>query len=175
MRDDELDEFRLLFDRHHAFIYRFLYCMVGDAETAQELAQETFFRAYKAWGSFRGESEASTWLCGIARNVARNSMRTVRRSPLRPVEEITGDILSPEHERPDKELLSRELREAVRGALRELDVDKREAFTLKVLQRKSYEEIAAMTGAAIAKLKTDVHRARLQMRAILSPYLESKR
>jgi RNA polymerase sigma-70 factor (ECF subfamily) len=71
-------------------------------------------------------------------------------------------------------MLSRELRDAIRDALLRLDADKRAAFTLKVMEGMSYEEIAAATGSAVAKLKTDVHRARLQLRAELAGYMEER-
>jgi RNA polymerase sigma-70 factor, ECF subfamily len=172
--DVELEEFRLLFERHHAFVYRFLFCLVGDGDAAQELTQETFFRAFKARETFRRESSASTWLCGIARNIARNSARSALRSRMRPVG-AADETTTPATKRPDHELLTRELREALRHALSQLDTDKREAFIFKIVQGLSYEEIAIITGAAIGKLKTDVHRARLQMRGLLAPYLEHKR
>lgn len=169
------DDFRVLFERHHAFIYRFLYCLVGDAHLAQELTQETFFRAFRARQTFHGDSAASTWLCGIARNVARNFARSARRSRFRLASELPAEAAAATGTSPDRELLSRELREAIRVALLELDDAKREAFTLKVLQRRSYEEIAAITGDAVAKLKTNVHRARQELRALLAPYLGQKR
>ena len=56
------------------------------------------------------------------------------------------------------------------GSLAALDEDKRLVFTLKVLHQCSYEEIAAITGFSLAKLKTDLHRARAEMRKKISPY-----
>ena len=67
-------------------------------------------------------------------------------------------------------LLSKELNELIRRSLAALDEDKRLVFTLKVLHQCSYEEIAAITGFSIAKLKTDLHRARAEMRKKISPY-----
>jgi len=162
--DDEVERFRDLFERHQAFVYRFLFSLTGAEETARELTQETFFRAFRSWQSFEARSSASTWLCGIARNIALNHLRA--RKETVPVEERAAS------ESPQRDLLSRELRGAIRDALLTLDDDKRVAFTLKVLQEKSYEEIAAITGSAIAKLKTDVHRARLQMRELLREFAE---
>ena len=164
--EQQIERFRLLFEREHAVVYRFLHGMTGNADTARELTQETFFRAFRAFGSFASRSAPSTWLCGIARNVALNDIRA--RKPLAPVETI-GEATGAS---PQRELLSRELREAIRRALLTLDEEKRVAFTLKVIEQKSYEEIAAITGAAIGKLKTDVHRARLQMRSLLSEFAE---
>ncbi|HKR65319.1 MAG TPA: sigma-70 family RNA polymerase sigma factor [Thermoanaerobaculia bacterium] len=161
------DRFRRLFEEHHELVYRFLYCLCGDEDDARELAQETFFRAYKTLGAFEERSAASTWLCGIARNVAFNHFRS-RKVRLHIVEEPRV------REGPEERAMTAELRETIRGALLALDEEKRTAFTLKILQRRSYEEIAAITGATIGKLKTDVHRARLHMRELLAKYLEGR-
>lgn len=161
-----IDRFRLVFEEHSATVYRYLYCMVGDADTARELAQETFFRAYRAFDRFAERSAVSTWLCGIARNTALHHFRAQKR--VLPEPESATEPAAPGS--PDDELLGRELRGAIRRAILELDEEKRTAFTLKILQKRTYEEISAITGSAIAKLKTDVHRARLQLRAVLSDH-----
>jgi RNA polymerase sigma-70 factor (ECF subfamily) len=72
---------------------------------------------------------------------------------------------------PEGALLDRELTEAIRKALVALDEDKRIVFSLKIFHDKSYEEISAITGHSIGKLKTDLHRARLEMRKRIAPYL----
>ena len=76
-RDDEA--FHLIFAQHHRFIFRFLYGMVGEHDLAEDLTQETFMRAYSSMNTFRGESKLSTWLCGIAKNVALNTLRARNR------------------------------------------------------------------------------------------------
>src|ERR1043165_10196612 len=73
------ETFRLIFAQHHRFIFRFLYGMVGEADLAEDLTQETFMRAYRSMDTLRGESKLSTWLCGIAKNVALNTLRNRRR------------------------------------------------------------------------------------------------
>ena len=72
---------------------------------------------------------------------------------------------------PDRELLGKELNGVIQNALGALDEDKRVVFTLKVFQQRSYEEIAEITGSSIPKLKTDLHRARAEMRRRIQPYL----
>jgi RNA polymerase sigma-70 factor (ECF subfamily) len=72
---------------------------------------------------------------------------------------------------PEGAMLDRELTEAIEKALLALDEDKRIVFSLKIFHEKSYEEISAITGYSIGKLKTDLHRARLEMRRRIAPYL----
>ncbi|HKY04140.1 MAG TPA: sigma-70 family RNA polymerase sigma factor, partial [Blastocatellia bacterium] len=74
-RGDE-DAFRQIFERYGRPIISFIYDMVGQRELAEELMQETFVRAYKNLGGLREETKLSTWLFGIAKNVARESLRS---------------------------------------------------------------------------------------------------
>jgi RNA polymerase sigma-70 factor, ECF subfamily len=78
--------------------------------------------------------------------------------------------LSDNKPEPVDGVLSKELNELIRRSLAALDDDKRLVFTLKVLHQCSYEEIAMITGFSLAKLKTDLHRARAEMRKRISPY-----
>ena len=162
--------FGALFEEHNASVFRFVYALVGNSETAKELTQETFVRAFQSFERFESRSAASTWLCGIARNVVLNHFRAARQ--FKRVFDADAETERAGHAAPERELLSRELREAIRTSLLTLDEEKRVAFALKVIEGKSYEEIAAITGSAIAKLKTDVHRARLQMREALHAFRE---
>ena len=172
-RAGDADAFRLIFEQHHLFIRKFLYGMTGDHALAEELTQETFMRAYQSLREFRGEAKLSTWLCGIARNVAFVSLRARRyeRNEVEFEEHRITDIDA--CSAPDKQLLDKELQTAIHDALGTLDEDKRLVFTLKVLQGRSYEEIAELTGSSVPKLKTDLHRAKLVMRKLIRPFLES--
>ena len=70
-RGGDEEAFRLIFERYTRPVISFIFYMVGRREAAEELAQETFLRAYKSIGSLREEANLSSWLFGIARNVAR--------------------------------------------------------------------------------------------------------
>jgi RNA polymerase sigma-70 factor (ECF subfamily) len=171
-RSGDQEAFRQIFDRYARPIISFVYEMVGQRDLAEELAQETFVRAYKSLGGLKDETKLSTWLFGIAKNVARESLRTRIRDERR-VEMDDGRVteLSDSRLPPDRELLDRELNRVIQSALGELDEDKRLVFTLRVFQQRSYEEIAEITGFSVAKLKTDLHRARVEMRRRIQPYL----
>lgn len=171
-RSGDQEAFRQIFDRYARPIISFVYDMVGQRDLAEELAQETFVRAYKSLGGLKDETKLSTWLFGIAKNVARESLRTRIRDERR-IEMDDGRVteLSDSRLPPDRELLDRELNKVIQSALGELDEDKRLVFTLRVFQQRSYEEIAEITGFSVAKLKTDLHRARVEMRRRIQPYL----
>ena len=166
------DAFQSIFDRYSRPILSFIYDMTGVRDVAEELAQETFVRAYKNLGSLNDAEKLSTWLFGIARNVALEFLRTRRREE-RKVELDDPLVLNLSNDEPlpEGQLLNKEFNEVIRVALDALDEDKRTVFTLKVFQQRSYEEIALITGFSIPKLKTDLHRARLEMRRRIRPYL----
>ena len=170
-RGDE-EAFRLIFERYTRPIISFIFYMVNRADLAEELAQETFVRAYKNLNALRDEAKLSTWLFGIAKNTARESIRNRHREQ---VQMDLGDHtvleMSARESSPAGELLDKELSNQVRDALLKLDEDKRLVFTLKVYQQRSYEEIAEITGFSIPKIRNDLHRARAEMRRRLSPYL----
>src|SRR5690242_13059282 len=128
-RRGEDDAFRLIFDRYSRPIISFIYDMVGRRDLAEELTQETFVRAYKNLQGLRDDTKLSTWLFGIAKNVARESLRYRYRETDRVaidddrVVEISDGKLP-----PDRELLDKELSGVIREALGALDEDKRLVF-----------------------------------------------
>jgi RNA polymerase sigma-70 factor, ECF subfamily len=167
----DADAFRLIFERYSRPVISFIYDMVNDRGLAEELAQETFVRAYRAIHTMRAETKLSTWLFGIARNVARESLRSrARASSEVDLADKSVMNLSDKKPAPVEGVLSKELNDLIRRSLAALDEDKRLVFTLKVLHQCSYEEIATITGFSMAKLKTDLHRARAEMRRKISPY-----
>jgi len=171
-RRGEDEAFRLIFDRYGRPIISFIYDMVGRRDLAEELTQETFVRAYKNLKALRDDTKLSTWLFGIAKNVARESLRyKYRETDKVGIDDDHVIELSDGKLPPDRQLLDKELNGVIRDALGALDEDKRLVFTLKIFQQRSYEEISAITGSSIPKLKTDLHRARAEMRRRIQPYL----
>ena len=167
----DAEAFRLIFERSSRPVVSFIFDMVDDRALAEELTQETFMRAYRAMHTMRRETKLSTWLFGIARNVARESLRARLRAVNHvDLEDKSVLDLSDNKPVPVEGVLSKELNDVIRRSLSALDEDKRLVFTLKVLHQCSYEEIAEITGFSLAKLKTDLHRARAEMRRRIGAY-----
>ncbi len=171
-RQGDHEAFRLIFERYSRPVISFIYDMVSDRALAEELTQETFVRAYRNLGTMRAETKLSTWLFGIARNVARESIRArMRDNSYVDLEDKSVLDLSGIEPAPIDQFLNKELGGVIEHALAALDENKRLVFTLKVFQQRTYEEIAEITGFSIPKLKTDLHRARSEMRRRIGPYL----
>ena len=165
------EAFRLIFERYSRPVIGFIYDMVTDRELAEELTQETFVRAYRGIRGMNPDTKLSTWLFGIARNVARESLRArVRANQHLDLEDQAVMELSDNEPVPVERLLQKELNELIQRSLAALDEDKRLVFTLKVFHQCSYEEISGITGFSLAKLKSDLHRARAEMRRRIKPY-----
>lgn len=169
------EAFGLIFEHHHRFIYKFVYAMLGKHSLAEELTQETFLRAYICISSMRDETKLQTWLCAIAKNVVYSSFRSTKKEGKQSDEELEFlHLFDDKNPSPDQQFLNKELNSIIGKALEKLTEDKRLVFILKEVQHLSYKEISEITGDGIPKLKTDLHRAKAEMRSILRPYMEVK-
>ena len=175
-RAGDHEAFRLVFERYSRPVLGFIYQMVSQREIAEELTQETFVRAYRNLKHLRDDTKFSTWLFGIGRNVARESLRSRQRENQNCTHDISiqSQQSAGTNDSPMEQLLGKELNIAMETALQALDEEKRVVFFLKVLHQRSYQEIAEITGFSLAKVKTELHRARLEMRRRLRLYLEMK-
>lgn len=159
--------FRALHDLHAPALRRFLHDLVRDPHLADECVQETFVRAFTRLETLGDGDRMLTWLLGIGRNVSREQLRARRRG---------GHLVALEPELPEQEdpgasaeelLLGREAQEALGDALGALSEDRRAALLLRVDHGLGCAEIGALMGWSVPKVKIEVHRARLQLRALL--------
>lgn len=175
-RTGDHEAFRLLFERYARPVMAFTYNLVGRHDVAEELTQETFVRAYCNLKELRDDTKFSTWLFGIGRNVVREWLRSrARSSGISSAAAVAvPDLQQSLDPSPDDQLLGKELNGAIIVALQSLDKDKRIVFALKVFNGSNYQEIVEITGFTLAKVKTELHRGRAEMRRRLRGYLESK-
>ncbi len=174
-RAGEAEAFQLIFERYAKPVLGFIYEMTGQRDLAEELVQETFVRAFNNLDRLREETRLSSWLFGIGRNVARESLRSRSKENFTNQYGNEPTVETVDQNSPSEELLSKELNMAVRKALASLVEDQRLVFVLKVYQHCRYDEIAEITGFSVAKVKTDLHRARAQLRELMRPFLETTR
>ncbi|MGC2856132.1 RNA polymerase sigma factor [Novispirillum sp. DQ9] len=159
------DAFAQLVRDEQKRVYHFLLKRLGHADDAAELTQETFLHAHRAWASFRGESKASTWLLGIALNLARNH---VTRSPSKRWRHLSDDVLDgvASHEPdPERATANRRLVRRLAEAMDALPPDMRDVFSLVCLDGMAYDEAARTLGIPIGTVRSRVARARAALRA----------
>ena len=176
VRGGQVDEFAGLVDRHSPRVYAMLVRLIGDAQTAEELAQETFVRAYRGLERFRGDSSFATWITQIAVHLARDHVRARQRNrfvSLDAMMERDADTLVFAESRhaydPLEEISERETVERFEKALEGIPPNYREVFVLHHLQNMPYEDIAAMTGDSVGSLKVRAHRARKLIKSVMFP------
>jgi RNA polymerase sigma-70 factor (ECF subfamily) len=154
-------------------VHRFLRDLLGDATLATDAAQETFVRAFRRVGELPEGARLAPWVYGIARNVsleARRARGRVRRVmvPAGPGEQ--ADAPDPAARTPEAELLDREALRVVERALERLSEDRRAVLLLRLDHGLAYEDIAALMGWSLAKVKVEIFRAREVLRATLDEY-----
>jgi RNA polymerase sigma-70 factor, ECF subfamily len=160
-----LEDFDSVFEAQKRRIYRLLLGMVRDPDAAETLLQDCFLRAYRHRDSFRGEASVSTWLAGIAINLARDHARSHRTAFWKRIfsrdghaadvqEDITSHTASPE-----RELLAREELNTVWAAVETLSPQQRAVFLLRFVEEMSLEEIGQATGLKTGTVKAHLFRA----------------
>lgn len=151
---------------------------VADWSECQDVAQETFIRAYRALPNFRGDSQFYTWLHRIAVNTAKNHLISQNRRP--PMDDIdAGDaeqydagVRLRDTATPERELLRQEIELTVMRAVEALPEDLRTAITLREVDGLSYEEIAARMDCPIGTVRSRIFRAREAIDSQLRPLLD---
>ncbi|MBO4209229.1 sigma-70 family RNA polymerase sigma factor [Micromonospora echinofusca] len=138
-----------------AEVWRFAAALV-DPDSADDLTQETYLRAFRALGSFEGRSSARTWLLGITRRVCADHLRTVVRR--RRLDARLAAQAHTDHPHPDPagHLGAADL-------LRRLPADRREAFVLTQVLGLSYAEAAQVEGVPVGTIRSRVARARAEL------------
>lgn len=156
--DGEVELFGVLVERYRAEFARYAAALVGDPDRAADAMQEAFIRAYRSLASCRDLKRVKAWFFRILTNQC-HDQRTRRRreTPLEGHDQ-------PARDRADAGVLQTELREAIGRALDRLTPEQREAFVLRHIDGKSYEEMAAILGTGVDALKMRVYRARDALR-----------
>ena len=153
---------------------------VPDHAEAQDIAQESFMRAYRALQNFRGDAQFYTWLYRIAVNTAKNHLVAMkRRPPTSDVEtedaEHFGGVRMQDNDTPEHELLREEIAREVSQTVAALPEDLRQAITLREVEGLSYEEIAETMDCPIGTVRSRIFRAREAIDARLRPLMDSGR
>ena len=150
---------------------------VHDQDTAQDVAQDAFIKAYRGLKNFRGESAFYTWLYRIAINTAKNYLVSQgRRLPDSDIdadeaEQFGGESALKEYATPEHEMLTEEIQVAVTRAIDQLPDDLKTAIMLRELEGMSYEEIAVTMDCPIGTVRSRIFRARESIDKVLRPLL----
>ena len=183
-RRGEPRAFEMLVVKYRRRVERLIARMVRDAALVEDIAQETFIRAYRALPQFRGESAFYTWLYRIAVNTTKKALLELRRDPV----VAESALVSPEEgeepsraenvlsdgETPEAVLASKEIAATVNSAIDALSEELRQAIVLREIEGLSYEEIAEVMNCPIGTVRSRIFRAREAIATRLRPLLGTR-
>jgi RNA polymerase sigma-70 factor (ECF subfamily) len=176
--------FELLVVKYQRRVQRLIGRMVRDVDLVEDIAQETFIKAYRALHQFRGDAQFYTWLYRIAVNTAKKFLLDLKRDPT-----VTQSALqsgddddetfyagheSTTSETPESELAAKEIAQEVNAALEALPSDLKQALTLREMDGMSYEEIAEIMKCPMGTVRSRIFRARETVSARIKPMLEKQ-
>jgi RNA polymerase sigma-70 factor (ECF subfamily) len=157
-------------------VYGMVLTLVRNEEDAEDIAQETFLKAFRFLGTFRADSKFSTWLISIALNEAKLKLRRSKTVALESLDEnaedrtgISPQVLIDWREIPSAVVEQRETRRLLQQAVIDLPLIYREVFILRDIEELSINEAATALGISISVVKVRLHRARIMLQKQLAP------
>ncbi|MDA2936980.1 sigma-70 family RNA polymerase sigma factor [Acidobacteria bacterium AH-259-A15] len=179
VQNGSLEDFQKLYDLFSKPIYNFIWRLIGSAEEAEDLTQETFLKVHSEIKNLREPGQFKFWLYRIARNEVYQKLRRSKKEPEASMDdkEIHYHNFLPAqspHIDPEKRALSRELGEVIGRALRAMSPKYRDVFVLAVFHKVSYEEISKIVDRSLLSVKTDIYRARLMVKDALNEYMKKR-
>lgn len=176
---DDRRAFNEIVARYKDRVYNYIRGMVGSPEDAEDLAQETFVRAYSALGSFESRATLHTWLFRIATNLCIDYKRRARRIVGRqlPLDAIASEaspssaLIADSTTDPAVVLGEKELHELIQAAVSKLPERLRTVFLLHDVEGLRYDEVAAVVRCPLGTVKSRLFHARMALRETLLPYL----
>ncbi len=173
-KNGDLDAFEKLIEGYQKKVFNIVYRMIGNPDDASELTQEVFIRVFRSIGSFKEESQFSTWIYKIATNICLDELRKQKKHKVISLdEEIKSDDgemkRQIEDDKPQPDIIAErnELKKTVRNAILALPDEYRLVIIMRDIKGLSYEEIARITKCPEGTVKSRINRARKALKAIL--------
>ena len=169
------DAFQELYELYGKKILNYIYRMVASREEAEDLTQDTFISAYRNLGSLKEDLKFQSWLFRIAQNNVYQLFRGKKPHFESIDKEDTPELsqvqtMAAPEKSPHDRLLSQELEGIIEEAISQLPEKHREVFVLSAIHKLSYKEISRIVNRSLASVKSDIHRARVEVRNKIKKY-----
>jgi RNA polymerase sigma-70 factor, ECF subfamily len=169
MGDDLLEDIEELYRQNSKKLFRYLFCLCGDRQLAEELLQETFYQAITSIFRFKGDSKVSTWLYRIARNVYLKHLSRTRKERLTSLDEAVTSVAPGLSEGQEVEQARCD---SLAEAIDQLNHPFREIIFLRVFSELSFREVGEVFARSEGWARINFYRAKLHVKAILSKEYE---
>jgi RNA polymerase sigma-70 factor, ECF subfamily len=172
----DVESYQKIYEVFARRVLNFIHRMVNSPEEAEDLTQETFVAVYEKLGTLKDASKFEPWLFRIARNFVyqryrTRSFSTVSIDALDENGQVAIELVDTRKD-PEEAFQKNELEDVVANAIADLPEKYREVFVLSALQQLSYQQIAEVVERSLPSVKTDIHRARLEIRKRVKDYLK---
>jgi len=156
--DGDREKFALLVDKYQGPIYNLVYRLTGSRHDAEDLAQETFIKAYKSLNNFQIKKKFFSWLYTIAINLTRNHLKKKKPLFVENVEDLKSDNLQTDKNNPEINVIKHEQAQALASSIQRLPIALREAVILRYYFYLPFEEIARILCISLSGAKMRVYR-----------------
>ncbi len=173
--EEETPDFDTIVEKYGDFVYNVAYKMMGSPEDAEDVAQDAFLSAYRAFDRFRGESRVTTWLYRITVNAALMKLRKEKRARTLTRTGLEDIDIPDWDETPERSAATSELGEKLQEGISYLPPDLRASVVLRDVTGLSNSEAADALNITVSSLKSRLHRGRVLLRKYLAEYIESGR
>lgn len=178
-QEGDTEAFNPLVRKYEKKIYNLIYQRIRDRETAKDISQEVFLKAFKALPGFKGGSAFYSWIYRIAINCSIDFQRQCKRNKTLTFEELPDNVdeavtMAGSYPSPEKLLEEKELGTIIRKAVRRLPPGQRRVFNLRHRRDMAIKEIAQHLNRSEGTIKTHLHHAHKRLRSMLLPYLQNE-
>ena len=178
-QNGDTEAFNPLILKYKQKIYNLLYLRVGDRETAKDLSQDVFLKAFQALPHFKQDSAFYSWLYRIASNCSIDFMRKRKRREVLMFGELPLDTdntlqMIQVYPSPSEMVENEELGRIIRKAVRQLSPGQRRVFKLRYRRELPIKEIAVRLNKSEGAIKAHLHHAHKKLRSLLVPYLQNE-
>ena len=171
----DTDAFNSLVQKYHPKIYTHILGRVKDTETAKDLTQETWIKAFRRINTFRADASFYSWLYRIAENVCIDYYRKRKVAHvIEPIHDLDERRIIDTHSCPSHNIERQELRQHLQEAVARLTPTRKHVFLLHYVHEMPIKAIAKQIGRSEGTIKTHLRNARLQLRELLMPYLKNE-